>query len=68
MDIKFNYNDGGRAAAGYKGTAGDCGVRAIAIVTGLPYQDVYDMVNNLEKGFKQRKTNKLSTLTNFKLK
>jgi hypothetical protein len=36
------YNDGGRAAAGFKGNAGDCVARAIAIVTGLPYADVYD--------------------------
>ena len=60
MSTQFNYNDGGRKDAGYKGTTGDCGVRAIAIVTGLPYQEVYDMVNNLEKGFKQRKTGKQS--------
>jgi hypothetical protein len=36
------YDDGGRVAAGYKGTAGDCVCRAIAIATGLPYRDVYD--------------------------
>lgn len=41
----FQYNDGGRAAAGYKGKAGDCVTRAIAIAAGLPYQTVYDMVN-----------------------
>ena len=35
-------DDGGRAAAGYKGSAGDCVTRAIAIATGLPYQQVYD--------------------------
>lgn len=38
----WNYNDGGRAAAGYKGDAGDCVCRAIVIATGLPYQQVYD--------------------------
>lgn len=36
------YDDGGRAAAGYKGHAGDCVARAIAIVAQLPYQQVYD--------------------------
>jgi hypothetical protein len=36
------YDDGGRAAAGYKGEAGDCVVRAIAIASQLPYQKVYD--------------------------
>ena len=40
--MKFNYNDGGRSAAGYKGHAGDCVCRAICIVTGLPYKEVYD--------------------------
>lgn len=61
--MKFNYNDGGRSDAGYKGFTGDCGTRAISIVTGLPYQTVYDMINNLVKsgkGFKQRKTGRTS--------
>lgn len=40
--MEFVLNDGGRAAAGYKGDAGDCVVRAIAIATGTPYQEVYD--------------------------
>ncbi len=35
-------SDGGRAAAGYRGTAGDCVVRAIAIAADLPYDVVYD--------------------------
>lgn len=43
------YNDGGRAAAGYKGKTGDCAVRAAAIVTGRPYQDVYDAINAYAK-------------------
>jgi|TARA_Y100000034_G_scaffold124852_1_gene173563 hypothetical protein len=38
------FNDGGRKEAGYKGTTGDCGTRAIAIACQLPYQEVYDMV------------------------
>ena len=41
----FQFNDGGREAAGYKGKAGDCACRAIAIVTGKPYQEVYDLIN-----------------------
>jgi hypothetical protein len=40
--MKFVYNDGGRSAAGFKGTAGDCVTRAIAIATEKPYQEVYD--------------------------
>lgn len=37
----FVFDDGGRAAAGRKGFAGDCVCRAIAIVAGLPYEEVY---------------------------
>jgi hypothetical protein len=40
--MKFIFNDGGRAAVGYKGLTGDCVTRAIAIAAELPYQDVYD--------------------------
>jgi hypothetical protein len=36
--MHFVYDDGGRAAAGYTGRAGDCVVRAIAIA-------VYDAIN-----------------------
>lgn len=38
----WEYNDGGREEAGYKGYAGDCTVRAICIAAELPYQKVYD--------------------------
>jgi len=47
--VKWVYDDGGRAKAGYKGTAGDCAVRAIAIVTGKPYQEVYDTIIEFAK-------------------
>ena len=40
-------DDGGRQAAGYKGQAGDCVTRAIAIATSQPYQEVYDALNGL---------------------
>lgn len=40
-------NDGGRASAGFKGSVGDCAVRAIAIATGAPYQQVYDDMSKL---------------------
>ena len=40
-NLELKIDDGGRTAAGYKGKAGDCVVRAIAIVSGLPYQKVY---------------------------
>lgn len=44
--MKFQFDDGGRAAAGYKGKTGDCTCRAIAIASGLPYQTVYDLLND----------------------
>lgn len=35
-------DDGGRAAAGFKGDASDCVCRAIAIAAERPYREVYD--------------------------
>jgi hypothetical protein len=49
MAIRWEYNDGGRAAAGFKGSAGDCAVRAVAITTGLAYKEIYDRINDLAK-------------------
>lgn len=46
MARHFRFDDGGRAAAGYKGKSGDCVVRAIAIATGHPYQEIHDLVNH----------------------
>ena len=37
--------DGGRAAAGYKGKAGDCVARSIAIASGHPYDEVYEYLS-----------------------
>jgi hypothetical protein len=45
--MRFIFNDGGRAAAGFRGRAGDCVVRAIAIATAKPYREVYDALNML---------------------
>jgi hypothetical protein len=41
--------DGGRAAAGFIGKTGDCVTRAIAIAAELPYLQVYNDLNALEK-------------------
>lgn len=43
--MQFVYDDGGRAAAGFSGKAGDCVTRAIAIIAELPYQDVYEALS-----------------------
>jgi hypothetical protein len=40
--MRFIKDDGGRADAGYVGTAGDCVTRSIAIATEIPYAEVYD--------------------------
>jgi hypothetical protein len=45
MATNFRFDDGGRRASGYRGKAGDCVVRSIAIATALPYQHIYDLVN-----------------------
>lgn len=37
----WTYDDGGRREAGFRGDAGDCVTRAIAIATGRPYAEVY---------------------------
>jgi hypothetical protein len=47
--MKFVEDDGGRAAAGFKGKADDCVTRAIAIATGKPYRETYDALNALAK-------------------
>jgi hypothetical protein len=44
--MKFVYDDGGRAAAGYKGRAGDCVTRAIAIVAEMPYEEIYERLSS----------------------
>lgn len=54
----FVYDDGGRKAAGYKGHTGDCVTRSIAIATGIPYQQVYDAINEwsqLERNSRKRR-------------
>lgn len=49
MAIEIIIDDGGRAAAGFKGEAGDCVCRAAAIATGLHYREVYDLIVDLAK-------------------
>ena len=45
----FKLNDGGRADAGYKGFAGDCGARAMAIALAMDYQEAYDLIAHANK-------------------
>jgi len=52
--MKFQFNDGGRKAAGYQGKTGDCVCRSIAIATGMPYAYVYMLLS--EQAQQQRIT------------
>jgi hypothetical protein len=46
--MSFVFDDGGRAAAGFKGgRAGDCVCRAIAIATEQPYRAVFENLSAL---------------------
>jgi hypothetical protein len=40
--LDFIRDDGGRSAAGFKGYAGDCVARSIAIASEIPYKEVYE--------------------------
>ena len=42
------WSDGGRAAAGHEGEAGDCVTRAISIALNLPYQEVWEYFDALQ--------------------
>jgi hypothetical protein len=54
-------DDGGRAEAGYKGSAGDCTIRALAIAMGHPYQAVYEDLNELAQDERPRGGRKRSS-------
>lgn len=45
----YEYDDGGRALAGFIGNPRDCVTRAIAIATQKPYKEVYDALNEIAK-------------------
>jgi hypothetical protein len=62
--VRWVYDDGGRVAAGFKGEAGDCVVRAAAIATGLPYSEVYALVGELAKRERPRKGRSRSSARN----
>lgn len=57
----WEYSDGGRKDAGYKGDTRDCVTRAICIATGKPYQEVYDAINNLAQAERPRNGRKRSS-------
>jgi hypothetical protein len=50
MSAGFVFDDGGRAAAGFKGRAGDCVCRAVSIASGRPYSEIYSRLAEIEGG------------------
>jgi hypothetical protein len=54
----FTFDDGGAKNAGYKVSAGDCVCRSFAIVTGKPYSEIAQIINEL--GNQERKSKKRS--------
>ena len=59
-NLELQVNDGGRAAAGYKGRAGDCVVRSISIATGIAYAEVYEDLYKENKEFRNTSRSKLA--------
>lgn len=49
--VGFKRDDGGRQAAGFKGTTGDCVVRALAIMSDRGYKECYDACASANKLF-----------------
>ncbi|KKN31477.1 hypothetical protein LCGC14_0823500 [marine sediment metagenome] len=52
--MQFHQHDGGRAAAGFQGPAGDCAVRAVSIAMERDYREVYDELDTFAQEFEQR--------------
>ena len=59
--MRWVYDDGGRKAAGRKGEARDCVVRAVAIAAELPYREVYDALNECAKAERPKPGRKRSS-------
>ena len=56
----WNFNDGGREKAGFRGSADDCVTRAIAIASNTPYREVYDELFRRQKKFVQTSRSKIA--------
>ena len=58
--FSFQFNDGGREAAGFKGGAGDCVVRSIAIAAKLPYLQVYEDLRMANERYARQRNDRLA--------
>jgi hypothetical protein len=56
----FIHHDGGRDEAGFRGGAGDCVVRSIAIAAQLPYMQVYEDLRQANASYALERDNKVS--------
>lgn len=66
--LNYQYSDGGRAAAGFKGTAGDCAVRACAIATGISYSEVYNTLQRMQKEYIKETQDKVAKTKSARVK
>ena len=64
--LNFQFNDGGRAAVGFKGGAGDCVVRSIAIAANLPYMQVYEDLRLANESYALLRNDRLAKRLNAK--
>ena len=62
----LQLNDGGREKAGFKGGAGDCVVRSIAIAAQLPYLQVYEDLRKANENYAELKNDRLARRLNNK--
>ena len=60
----FQRNDGCREAAGFKGGAGDCVVRSIAIAANLPYLQVYQDLRTANASYADLRNDRLARRLN----
>jgi hypothetical protein len=56
----LQLNDGGREKAGFKGGAGDCVVRSIAIAAKLPYMQVYEDLRSANESYAELRNDHLA--------
>jgi hypothetical protein len=59
-DLQVKIDDGGRKDAGFKGDAGDCVVRSIAIASKKPYMQVYNDLKRLNEEYAATRRNKVA--------
>ena len=54
--VGYEFHDGGRKAAGYRGKTGDCVCRALAIISGRDYRECYIALARANKASGRRRS------------